>query len=112
MQDLDAGQVNVRKEVNDFVVMAPLPDSRSADQEQMERLTDALLRITAPVSREEAVLLASTFGPDECFGLAWTLVHLIDSAPGGAPVDRLPRSDDEWIEFLRQRATRVAPRRE
>jgi len=97
---------NVRGETSAFLALGPLPSSRGAEESHITRLTEALARIAAPVSVEEAVLLSTAFGPDECFGLAWTLVHLIESAPNGAPIDRLPEIDNEWIRLLRERAGR------
>ncbi|MEU0382903.1 hypothetical protein [Streptomyces chartreusis] len=41
-----------------------------------------LERIPKPVTDDEAQALATLFGPDNCFGLAWTLLHLIETAPG------------------------------
>jgi hypothetical protein len=54
------------------------------------------------VSGEEAGALARLFGPDDCFGLAWTLVHLIESAP--EYLDHLPVHENEWISRLRATA--------
>lgn len=96
----------VRPEVIEFLALGPLPTSRDADEAHLTRLTETLARIAAPVSEEEAVLLAASFGPDECFGLSWTLIHLIESAPGGAPIGRIPASDNEWIQLLRERSGR------
>jgi len=63
----------IRSEVATFLALAPLPASQDASQDHLDRLGDALMKITRPVSRDEAVQLASAFGPDECFGMAWTL---------------------------------------
>ena len=99
----------IRDEVASFLAIAPLPPSRQADQEHLERLTELLMKISSPVSKEEAIRLATAFGPDECFGLAWTLIHLIESAPDGAPLDVIPESDNEWIMLLRERQDRSSP---
>ncbi|MDR0966935.1 MAG: hypothetical protein LBM75_10655 [Myxococcales bacterium] len=98
---------SIRADVAAFMALAPLPASEEANQEHLERLTEALMKISFPVSRNEAIFLATAFGPDDCFGLAWTLVHLIESAPGGAPLDVIPESENEWIRLLRERQTRV-----
>lgn len=99
----------IRDEVASFLAIAPLPPSKHADQEHLERLTQLLMDISPPVSKEEAIQLATAFGPDECFGLAWTLIHLIESAPGGAPLDAIPESNNEWIVLLRERQDRSSP---
>jgi hypothetical protein len=96
----------IRAEVAAFLAIAPLSASQHSDDQHLERLSDLLLRIPSPVSREEALRLSAAFGPDDCFGLAWTLLHLIESAPGGAPLDAIPKSENEWILRLRARHAR------
>ncbi len=99
---------SIRPEVSAFLALAPLPASKQADPLHLERLTELLLQIRPPVSRQEARLLVAAFGPDECFGLAWTLVHLIESAPGGAPLENLADSPNEWTSLLRERRLRAS----
>src|SRR5919204_1910119 len=97
-----------RQEVLEFTSLGRLPPSRNADGALLTRMTDALLRIHPPVTRDEAILLAASFGPDDCFGLAWTLLHLVESAPGGPPLDDLPKDtrENEWVRLLCERAER------
>jgi hypothetical protein len=45
------------------------------------------------------------FGPDDCFGLGWTLLHLIETAPGWPIKAVLDGSQGEWIDRLRERST-------
>lgn len=97
----------MRREVVEFLSLGPLPPSGSADETQVERLGQALNKVVPPVSEEEAVALAFAFGPDECFGLAWKMLHLIESAPEGTPVGKLPVNDNEWMKRLRDRAQRA-----
>jgi hypothetical protein len=98
----------MRPEVNDLVAMGPLPDSASAahDLQRLEAYQRRLESIRKPVSDEEAEALAGLFGPDDCFGLAWTLVHLVDTAPSWPLVQRIPNSNNVWIQLLRERAER------
>ncbi|MCQ8120015.1 hypothetical protein, partial [Methylomonas rosea] len=65
-----------------------------------------LLSVTKPVSNEEARALVKLFGPDGCFGLAWSILHLIESAPSWPLTDCLVNSSNEWVALLRDRATR------
>lgn len=83
--------------------MGTLPDSESALEGQLEKIHAALEKIARPVSREEAALLMTLFGPDECYGLAWTLLHLIETAPGDLPFECIPAAlrENEWINRLR-----------
>jgi hypothetical protein len=100
----------IRREINELVAMGPLPDSRSdaADEERLNEYQRRLERISPPVSDDEALALARLFGPDDCFGAAWTLLHLIETAPNWPLVERLPRNDSQWIERLRLRAERAS----
>jgi hypothetical protein len=40
------------------------------------------------------------FGPDDCFGLEWSLVGLVETAPGWPLADCLENTDNEWIQGL------------
>jgi len=88
--------------------MGPFPDSASATEEQLNQLGDAIDKIERPVTSEEAALLLTMFGPDECFGLAWNLVHLVETAPGGVPISEKPPPDaNEWVRLLWDSAERA-----
>src|SRR3546814_3082236 len=52
----------------------------------------------------EATALAGVLGPDNCFGLAWTVVHLIESAPGWS-VEHVPSGSSPLLDTLRGRAS-------
>lgn len=90
----------IRNTVEDFVQLGPLPDC-SASEEVIGTHQAYLQRISPPVTNEEAALLVKCFGPDDCYGLAWTLLHLIETAPGGSPLKVQPsESDNEWLRRL------------
>jgi hypothetical protein len=95
--------VKVREEVQRFVALGPLVGEREeveggdAALELQEKL---LLGIPTPVTDEEAVLLLSSFGPDGCFGLAWTLLHKIETAPHSPVRTKPPASANEWVRLL------------
>ena len=96
----------MRHEVRSLVSLGPLPSSQGATAEQVQVFERALASISAPVSDIEARNLVRLFGPDDCFGLAWTLLHLIESAPGWPMQDVLRGvGGNEWAERLRERST-------
>lgn len=98
--------MSVRQEVREFVNLGPLPDA-SADEQVIAEHEAHLHAIVSPVTDDEAALLIRSFGPDDCYGLAWTLLHLIESAPGGAPIAVEPDdTDNEWIRRLWARSHR------
>lgn len=98
--------MGARKEVEDLVALGPLPDE-SAEEDQLATHQTLLCKIAPPVSDEEAALLLELFGPDDCYGLAWTLLHLIESASGGLPLTAEPSNGDtQWLHLLWERSRR------
>ncbi|WP_405787479.1 hypothetical protein OG753_06135 [Streptomyces sp. NBC_00029] len=93
----------MRPEVQTFVADGPLPGG-DASEEEIDRRERQLRTISRPVTSEEAAALATCFGPDDCYGVAWTLVHLIETAPSRVPQweDPGPEAGD-WAEALRGR---------
>ena len=65
-----------------------------------------MAQVNQPISDDDARALVKLFGPDDSFGLAWTLLHLIENAPGWPLDDALSESGNEWIDRLRTRAKR------
>ena len=96
----------IRAVVQQFLNLGPLPDT-DAPVERIERHQFALEKIGRPVSDEEAALLVNCFGPDDCYGLAWSLLHLVESAPSGIPLRTQPAADEnEWLQRLWARSHR------
>ena len=99
----------VRDEVKRLLELGPPPSeeelirSPSSFLEQYEHL---LRSIQKPVTDEEARLLAGMFGVDGCFGLGWTLLHLIETAPNWPEAGDLGNSSNEWVQLLKERAAR------
>ena len=52
-----------------------------------------------------AVVLLLTTMFQVRFGLAWSLLHAIETAPGWPLMDVLSNADNEWIERLRERSS-------
>lgn len=96
----------MRPEIKRLVLLGPLPPEPEASLEHLRQLEALLRSVTKPVSNEEARALVKLFGPDGCFGLAWSILHLIESAPGWPLADRLVDSSNEWVALLRDRAAR------
>jgi hypothetical protein len=95
----------IRSEVQQLVDLGPFPASADADEHDVDRRGALLTGITPPLTQEEAAALLVCFGPDEAFGLAWALLHLIEATPGGAPFATKPQqSDNEWVRRLWDRS--------
>lgn len=97
----------MREEIKELARMGPLPSYKIAMQpdqlEKLERYGLLIVSIRMPVTDEEARVLVRLFGPDDCFEMERTLVHLIESAPGWPLWDCLEDTSNEWIQTLRQR---------
>lgn len=92
----------VRRQVSDFIALGKLPSEDGEPDEALEEAVEqagALLDlIERPVSDEEAHALAECFGQDVCFGLAWSLLHLIETAPSART--NQPPAAKRWRDGL------------
>jgi len=82
------------------------PASKGADLALLETQQKLLDSITPPVSGEEARELVKVFGPDDYYGLVWTVLHLVEGAPGWPLEDCLTDTENEWVTTLRERVLR------
>jgi hypothetical protein len=96
----------MRKEVQELSNLGSLPDCETAEEEQLKRYESLLSSVTPPVSDAEARCLVHLFGLDECYGLAWALLYLIETAPGWPLHNCLQDIRNPWRERLRLRAER------
>ncbi len=93
----------MRPEVIAFLNLGPLP-SEEADEATIERAETALHSIAPPLDDDEAEALMGCFGKDACFGLAWTLVHLIETSPAACPLPLPSHADNAWLHLLYARS--------
>src|SRR5690348_11172656 len=99
--------MTIRPEVERLAALGPFPASRDAEESDIDRRGALLTAILPPLTREEATALLRCFGPDEAFGLAWALLHLIESTPAGPPLANKPgEHENEWIRRLWDRSHR------
>jgi len=93
----------IRDEVRRLVALGPMPDSVATTPEQVDQYGNLINKIARPLTNDEAEALLSVFGDDDYFGVAWTLLHLIETAPH-VPVDEPPADDaNEWIHRIWRR---------
>ena len=94
----------MQQAVSALLVLGPLPNSAVATVQTVHAFEEQLSKVQKPVTDEEACALVKLFGPDDCVGLAWTLLHLIETAPGWPIESALIGLEGEWIRRLRERA--------
>lgn len=98
--------LNVRKEIENLNTLGPLPSEDDADVVLLKEYDKLYRAIISPITDQEARILVRLFGPDGCFGLASSILHLIETAPGWPLEDCLTDLNNEWIVELRNRCIR------
>lgn len=97
----------MRKEFEDALALGTLPPADRLSPEQTKLWQEALNGLPDAPAGEEAAALVGLLPPDETtsFGLAWTLVHAIESSPDW-PVETALQSRTWWQSLLRDRAAK------
>ena len=98
----------MRSEVTELGKLGPLPSSDAilADPDGdalLKKYENLITSIKPPVTDAEARVLVWIFSPGDCFGLDWSLVHLIETAPNWPLSDCLETGCNEWVALLKQR---------
>jgi len=94
----------MQQAISALLVIGPLPSSEAAAVPTIQAFEEQLSKVQTPITDEEACALVKLFGPDDCFGLAWTLLHLIETAPNWPIESALVGLEGDWIDHLRERA--------
>jgi hypothetical protein len=81
--------------------MGPLPAKGVATVDEIAERQRLLEHIEHPLSDHEASLMATVFGPDNGFSLAWTMLHMIETAPAAVTAEYGGNGD--WVDLLRNR---------
>lgn len=87
-------------------VRAPLPSEDEVNVVQLERIDKLCRAITRPMTDDEARVLIELFGPDGCYGIASSFMHLIETAPGWPLRECQEEQNNEWKIELRNRVLR------
>jgi hypothetical protein len=96
----------MRNEIHRLVELGRLPSEEDADVEKLRKYEVEYRGITRPITDEEAIALLELFGEDGCFGLASSLMHLIETAPGWPIKNCLTDTGNPWVLELKNRAIR------
>jgi hypothetical protein len=96
----------IRNEVRELIKLGPMPPENKVEVELVEKYEKLIHAIKPPVTNIEAERLANLFGPDSFYGLAWTIVSLIESAPEWPRRVTLPDSENEWVQLLKDRGAK------
>ncbi|GAA3361795.1 hypothetical protein GCM10017744_049930 [Streptomyces antimycoticus] len=81
------------------------PASRwGASGEEIDRRVEQIHAIPTPVTAQEARALADCFGSDDCHGVVWSLLHLIETGPNPVLATKPAPDANEWQHLLWTRA--------
>lgn len=89
--------------ISALLELGSLPSSATASAPKVHAYEEQFAKIKTPITNEEAFALVKLFGPDDCFGLAWTLLHLLETAPGWPLQVALDSIGGEWKTRLLER---------
>jgi len=84
----------------------PLPKSENATAELLDKYQEVFEKISLPITNDEALVLAEIFGDDDCFDMAWTILHLIETAPNWPLENALQLMNKKWASVCRSRIQR------
>jgi hypothetical protein len=93
----------IRPEILELAGLGPFPASQNVNLDLIKKQEELLRGIKPPITADEVMQLVKLFGPDDYYGLAWTLVHLIETCSAWPMEDCLVDTSNEWIALLKQR---------
>ena len=94
----------MRNAVEALAALGVLPPEPRATAGQLQKIEHLLNELQPPLSDAEAAALVPLLGEGGCFGLGWTVLHLIETAPGW-PIESALQGGGEWVARLRERAS-------
>ncbi len=97
----------VQHGVTTLLRLGQMPVETDADEETVKRFQEGVEALVAPASDDEAIALLNVLPQDDdsLFGLAWSVLGFIETAPNWP--DRTALDDRNWwVTFLRERAER------
>jgi len=98
--------MSTQQAVIELAALGSLPSEEEATVEGLQKFEQLISLVHKPVSDEDASMLVKILGPDDCYGGAWTLVHLIESAPGWPIPEALAVAHHAWRQELCERVER------
>jgi len=97
----------MRDTVAELIAPCRLPAEVEGDVPRLQAFEAAIKLIDPPVSDAEALALLSVFPASaaSCFGLAWSVLHLIETAPGWPIPEAKSQESNPWVQIMLQRAS-------
>lgn len=86
--------------IDALVAMGRLPLSSEADPVFLESFQGVLEKIEGIVTKEDAVRLLKLLGPDDCFGLARSIIHASENCEELPSASELHGVETAWIDVI------------
>ena len=99
----------MRPQVGELAAMGVFPHELDSTAVDVSRREELLGQISPPVAEDEARALLPLLGEDDLWGLAWSLIHLIETAPDWPYWDAIDESN-HWHVMLKKRAINAGDR--
>jgi len=97
----------LRYQIERLVGLGRMPSEREATSEVVARYEAAIEALPGRATDDEAIALLKLFPGDHSslYGLAWTVLHFVETAPGW-PIAGALDNRSWWVQVLRERATK------
>ena len=92
------------KVVDELVKMGRLPSSDQADEGYLESFQALLGEVDGDLDKCDSIRLLQLLGPDDCFGLAWSIVHIVENCSEWPFLFEIPDIDPGWMSVLEERS--------
>jgi hypothetical protein len=101
----------MRSNVQRIAELGSLPaEGSDTPPELIDLYADLIANAERPITDEKAGALIRLFGEDDCYGVAWSLLHLLETVSDQSMLALLNDLEDTngwWISLLRLRARNV-----
>lgn len=96
----------LRKPVADLLALGSMPASEDTDVSTVAEFERKILALQTPLTTEEARALLPVFGTDDYFGLAWSLLTRVETAPDPVVPANPADNANWWVRLLWERYER------
>lgn len=94
----------MRNAVAQLVALGKFPSEATASASSVQVFESLLMTIDPPLTKDEALAVLDAFGDDSSFGLAWSLLHLVETTPGWPYVEAHRKNSNPWVKLMLDRA--------
>ena len=95
--------MSIRPEVAALAWWAPLPPEEEWEPRQIDDFVVAVDAVSGPLTAEERDALLPVLAgssEDSVYGVAWGVLHLLETAPDDGWQERLDTTGHPWFELL------------